>query len=83
MNKQKSLNSVAQLRNWDCKEQAKLHESFDEIIIFQVQLETCLKTEQVLVQIWLDSFCNCCATDLISCLKPRSVYFKGLYLCFH
>jgi len=32
MKKQKSLNSVAQLGNWDCKEQAKLHESFDEIM---------------------------------------------------
>lgn len=32
MNKQKSLNFVAQLRNCNCKEQTKLHESFDEII---------------------------------------------------
>lgn len=32
MSKQKSLNFVAQLRNCNCKEQTKLHESFDEII---------------------------------------------------
>lgn len=32
MNKQKSLNFVAQLRDCNCKEQTKLDESFDEII---------------------------------------------------